>query len=106
MVKKSCCCLPKRSFIKRALFHCVTVYTFPSPELEIHQNKGFLDKDVLLLTLEDPKARIGSGGATINALLVVTEHLSAKAGYEVKFKALYIIYFQPFICHSFLEVMT
>nr|XP_058947524.1 L-fucose kinase-like [Pocillopora verrucosa] len=51
-------------------------------ELEIHQNKGFLDKDVLLLTLEDPKARIGSGGATINALLVVTEHLSAKAGYE------------------------
>ena len=39
---------------------------------------------MLLLTLEDPKARIGSGGATINALLVVTEHLSAKAGYEVQ----------------------
>lgn len=58
--------------------------TFLSPELEIHQSKGFLDKDVLLLTLEDPKARIGSGGATINALLVVTEHLSAKAGYEVQ----------------------
>lgn len=54
-------------------------------ELEIHQNKGFIDKDVLLLTLEDPKARVGSGGATVNALLVVTEHLSAKAGYEVSF---------------------
>ena len=57
---------------------------FRSPELEIHQSKGFLDKDVLLLTLEDPKARVGSGGASVNALLVVTEHLSAKAGYEVK----------------------
>lgn len=40
---------------------------------------------MLLLTLEDPKARVGSGGATVNALLVVTEHLSAKAGYEVSF---------------------
>ena len=38
---------------------------------------------MLLLTLEDPKARVGSGGATVNALLVVAEHLSAKAGYEV-----------------------
>lgn len=55
-----------------------------SLELEIHQSKGFFDKDVLLLTLEDPKARVGSGGATANALLVVAEHLSAKAGYEVK----------------------
>ena len=53
------------------------------PELEIHQSKGFINKDVLLLTLEDPKARVGSGGATVNALLVVAEHLSAKAGFEV-----------------------
>ena len=53
-------------------------------ELEIHQSKGFINKDVLLLTLEDPKARVGSGGATVNALLVVAEHLSAKAGFEVK----------------------
>lgn len=51
-------------------------------ELEIHQSKGFINKDVLLLTLEDPKARVGSGGATVNALLVVAEHLSAKAGFE------------------------
>ncbi|KAM7427970.1 hypothetical protein ABFA07_020984 [Porites harrisoni] len=58
-----------------------SAHTFQK-ELEIHQNKGFIDKDVLLLTLEDPKARVGSGGATVNALLVVTEHLSAKAGYE------------------------
>ena len=68
--------------IKRAST-CVHVCAFLLSELEIHQSKGFLDKDVLLLTLEDPKARVGSGGATVNALLVVTEHLSAKAGFEV-----------------------
>jgi len=60
-------------------------YVIFSSELEIHQSKGFFDKDVLLLTLEDPKARVGSGGASVNALLVVAEHLSAKAGYEVKY---------------------
>ncbi|CAH3175670.1 unnamed protein product, partial [Porites lobata] len=52
-------------------------------ELEILQNKGFIEKDVLILTLEDPKGGVGSGGALINALLVVTEHLSAKAGFGV-----------------------
>ena len=65
--------------------NCVHVCDFLLSELEIHQSKGFLDKDVLLLTLEDPKARVGSGGATVNALLVVTEHLSAKAGFEVRY---------------------
>ncbi|KAL9974569.1 hypothetical protein ACROYT_G011620 [Oculina patagonica] len=58
-----------------------SAHTFQK-ELEIHQSKGFFDKDVLLLTLEDPKARVGSGGASVNALLVVAEHLSANAGYE------------------------
>ncbi|XP_068715379.1 L-fucose kinase-like isoform X2 [Montipora foliosa] len=52
-------------------------------ELDIHQSKGFIGKDVLILTLEDPKGGVGSGGATLNALLVVTEHLSAKAGFRV-----------------------
>lgn len=37
----------------------------------------------MLITLEDPKGGVGSGGATLNALLVVTEHLSAKAGFRV-----------------------
>ncbi|XP_048578770.1 L-fucose kinase [Nematostella vectensis] len=50
-------------------------------ELELCQKKGLIDKDTLLLALEDPKARVGSGGATLNALLVVTEHLSAQAGF-------------------------
>ncbi|KAL9974567.1 hypothetical protein ACROYT_G011618 [Oculina patagonica] len=51
-------------------------------ELEIHQSKGFIDKNVLILTLDDPQGG-GSGGATLNALLVVTELLSAKAGFQV-----------------------
>ncbi|NXJ83259.1 FUK kinase, partial [Trogon melanurus] len=37
----------------------------------------------LLLALEDPWARLGSGGATLNALLVAAEHLSARAGCTV-----------------------
>ncbi|XP_070574634.1 L-fucose kinase-like [Ptychodera flava] len=52
-------------------------------ELDILQRKGFIDEDVLILTVEDPKATIGSGGATLNALLVVAEHLSAQQGYTV-----------------------
>ena len=52
-------------------------------ELEFRQKKGQIDKDALLLTVEDPQARIGSGGATLNALLVVAEHLSQRKGHTV-----------------------
>ncbi|XP_038068725.1 L-fucose kinase-like [Patiria miniata] len=52
-------------------------------ELEVRQKKGYIDKDVLLLTVEDPQVRVGSGGATLNALLVVSEHLSQRHGYTV-----------------------
>ncbi|XP_063440263.1 L-fucose kinase-like isoform X2 [Mytilus trossulus] len=52
-------------------------------ELELRQAKGYIDKDVILLTVEDPKSNVGSGGATINALLTVTEYISAKQGYSV-----------------------
>ncbi|NXH20299.1 FUK kinase, partial [Bucco capensis] len=37
----------------------------------------------LLLAVEDPWDRLGSGGATLNALLVAAEHLSARAGCTV-----------------------
>ncbi|NXO23926.1 FUK kinase, partial [Cisticola juncidis] len=37
----------------------------------------------LLLVVEDPWASLGSGGATLNALLVAAEHLSARAGCTV-----------------------
>ena len=51
--------------------------------MEARQEKGLIDKDVLLLTVEDPKARVGSGGATLNALYVVAEHLGAKLGHTI-----------------------
>ncbi|NXX51652.1 FUK kinase, partial [Tricholaema leucomelas] len=37
----------------------------------------------LLLAVEDPWDHLGSGGATLNALLVAAEHLSARAGCTV-----------------------
>ena len=39
--------------------------------------------ETLLLTASDPEERLGSGGATLNALLVAAEHLSARAGHTV-----------------------
>ena len=33
--------------------------------------------------MDDPQTKVGSGGATLNALLVVTEYLSAQAGHTV-----------------------
>ncbi|KAG8562400.1 hypothetical protein GDO81_015662, partial [Engystomops pustulosus] len=52
-------------------------------ELELRQRRGLLPSDTILLTVEDPQARVGSGGATLNALVVAAEHLSARAGYTV-----------------------
>ncbi|KAM4614483.1 L-fucose kinase [Discoglossus pictus] len=52
-------------------------------ELEIRQLRGVLPSGTLLLTVEDPQTHIGSGGATLNALLVAAEHLSARAGHTV-----------------------
>ena len=36
-----------------------------------------------MLVIDDPVEGIGSGGATLNALLVITEHLASQAGYTV-----------------------
>lgn len=52
-------------------------------ELEIRQQRGILPPEALLLTVPDPQEQVGSGGATLNALLVAAEHLSARAGYTV-----------------------
>ncbi|XP_053304582.1 L-fucose kinase [Spea bombifrons] len=52
-------------------------------ELEVRKKRGHLPPDTILLTVEDPQAHVGSGGATLNALLVAAEHLSARAGYTV-----------------------
>lgn len=62
---------------------------------------------MLILTLEDPKGGVGSGGATLNALLVVTEHLSAKAGFGVgnNYDCLFdLFYLKPFLVGPKLHV--
>ena len=38
----------------------------------------------LILGASDPGARVGSGGATLNAVLVVCEHMSSLAGFTVR----------------------
>ncbi|XP_062317256.1 L-fucose kinase isoform X1 [Osmerus eperlanus] len=62
--------------------HKDSVYAFQR-ELELRQQRGCIPKRTLLLTVSDPLQRLGSGGATFNALLVAAEHLSARAGYTV-----------------------
>lgn len=52
-------------------------------ELKARQSRGLISADTLLLVIEDPVKGIGSGGATLNALLVITEHLASQAGYTV-----------------------
>ncbi|XP_066098156.1 L-fucose kinase [Saccopteryx bilineata] len=52
-------------------------------ELEVRQKREQIPAGTLLLAVEDPETRVGSGGATLNALLVVAEHLSARAGFTV-----------------------
>lgn len=52
-------------------------------ELEVRQKREQIPAGTLLLAVEDPESRVGSGGATLNALLVAAEHLSARAGFTV-----------------------
>ncbi|XP_043753947.1 L-fucose kinase isoform X3 [Cervus elaphus] len=52
-------------------------------ELEIRQKREQIPAGTLLLAVEDPEVHVGSGGATLNALLVAAEHLSARAGFTV-----------------------
>ena len=52
-------------------------------ELDLYQAKGKFPADAVLIAIDDPKPGVGSGSATLNALLVITEHLSARAGYTV-----------------------
>lgn len=52
-------------------------------ELERRQRQGFIDRKTVILAADDPDTPVGSGGATLNALLIVTEYLSALAGHTV-----------------------
>lgn len=52
-------------------------------ELELRRQRGSLSQDALVLTVQDRQEPLGSGGATLNALLVAAEHLSSRAGHTV-----------------------
>ena len=52
-------------------------------KLQRRKQLGYLPQDLIILCIEDPQDGIGSGGATLNALLTLTEHLSAQHGFTV-----------------------
>lgn len=62
--------------------HKDSVYAFQR-ELELRQQRGSLSQGALVLTVRDRQEPLGSGGATLNALLVAAEHLSNRAGHTV-----------------------
>ena len=47
-------------------------------ELKIRQEKGVICSKAAILAVDDPKPGIGSGSATLNALISVTESLAAQ----------------------------
>lgn len=50
-------------------------------ELLLRQRRGLIPNETLCLSVPDPASvRVGSGGATLNALVAVSEYLSARAG--------------------------
>ncbi len=53
-------------------------------ELRFRQQEGLIPNETVVLALPDPASvRVGSGGATLNALVSIVEHLSARKGYSV-----------------------
>lgn len=53
-------------------------------EMLFRQKRGLIPQETAILTVADPVGvRIGSGGATLNALLAAAEDLSARAGRSV-----------------------
>ncbi|GFY70639.1 l-fucose kinase [Trichonephila inaurata madagascariensis] len=64
---------------------CPTLSSVTATEREIEflKKKGRIPDFVAVLTIEDPAKNLGSGAATVNALLVAVEYLSAKQNYMV-----------------------
>ncbi|XP_058500712.1 L-fucose kinase [Solea solea] len=62
--------------------HKDSVYAFQR-ELQLRQQRGALSEGALVLTVRDRQEPLGSGGATLNALLVAAEHLSNRGGHTV-----------------------
>ncbi|KAG1683639.1 L-fucose kinase [Nymphon striatum] len=55
---------------------------FKIAELDILQKQEKIHRDTILIVVEDPVPNIGSGGATLNALLVIAEKLSVKLKHQ------------------------
>ena len=53
-------------------------------ELLVRQRKGLLERDALILAVDDPRPSLGSGSATLNALLCVSELLASQEGHKVR----------------------
>ena len=64
------------------LFVCLPCYHC-ALELKETQKKGLIVQSTHILAVADPDACVGSGGATLNALLVAAELLSSQDGYTV-----------------------
>ncbi|KAK2880635.1 L-fucose kinase [Channa argus] len=62
--------------------HKDSIYAFQR-ELELRQQRGSICQGALVFTVQDRQEPLGSGGATLNALLVAAEHLSNIAGHTV-----------------------
>lgn len=64
------------------------IYILCFEELKLKQRKGIISSETIILCVEDPEKPIGSGGATLNALLIVAEALSARKKFRVVFFSL------------------
>ena len=73
----------KNQASRQAVLQALT-YRFLVLELRLRQRHGTIPESCIVLCVEDPRSRVGSGGATLNALLVVTEHISAQHGFTVR----------------------
>ncbi|EGD80832.1 hypothetical protein PTSG_11727 [Salpingoeca rosetta] len=74
-------------------------------ELEKRRKSGAIASSTVLVAADDPGVNIGSGGATVNALLMVTEMLSSQQGFTVvnadtiaKARILILHLGGPFLC--------
>ena len=56
----------------------------PSPELLVRQKKGLIPPETHILVVDDPRPNIGSGSATLNAIVCVAEYLAARDGFKVR----------------------
>ena len=78
-----CVCCFRTCSVLCVLLQNVQCVVCVAPELQIRQHKGLIAEGVSFLVVEDPQPNIGSGSATLNALLCVAEYLAAKEGMTV-----------------------